>query len=743
MNTDDFPIEARECDIELIGDEKYTQPLIPARPRKPVKDFSLLGFDTEYHPTEHRLLSVQLAAYGADGELRSKAFKWDKPRITASGLLNLCLDFVRSIGLEPDRSMFLISHFSQSEIGMIENWLDEFRIKVYSKAMGGEMVEDGEGMREVAARAEAGGRRLKIIDLFAYFPTSLKQIGEMVGLEKFEVDRERIDELAKSDWAGFSRYAARDAEIALKAFTRLRSDVLSQYGVDVLRSPTMPSVAGSIFRTRFLKRPACPVRLRADLRTVKVKSGYSERVRRRLVYGGPLDPRHLALRCYWGGRNEAYVRGLFDGNYRLYDAVSLYPSASMLQPLPNDSTRWELFDRMEDGINLEGLCRCEFEFPPDQLYPSLPVKEEWHKKLYFPSEGVSYCTISEIRIACELGAEIKSIRGFVFEPTDAERDHDLSKFVKHFLGLKSESPEGSLGYETNKLIINSLIGKFVQRSDAEFEAAQTLKRGFGLSLEQLSGALKDHRIRRILKHPQTVGSVWSPEWAALITGRGRALMGELVALGAMFCSTDSALLPASALVDCDAVAQLKSVGSDFRPTPLDGDERIDRALMFSTRRYALMRDGKVVDCARHGCAVSKEDFARLVLEYLEVGRDLGIKISKKHLVGPREAIREFKELGSDEDREALIRFDWDGKRELEKPDVDVFRESTGTRPLREAPAIEAGRERARRGRPKSDVRIEVLDAMRCGEPIEEICTKFGISRRTAYRIRRLLGRAVP
>ena len=49
--------------------------------------------------------------------------------------------------------------------------------------------------------------------------------------------------MLQHDRPRFERYAVRDAEIALLAFTGLRQDTLDQWGIDVLYKPTLAALA--------------------------------------------------------------------------------------------------------------------------------------------------------------------------------------------------------------------------------------------------------------------------------------------------------------------------------------------------------------------------------------------------------------------------------------------------------------------------------------------------------------------
>ena len=235
-----IPISMRLRDIGLISDEKYLKVLVPAKPLKTMKNVTILGFDTEFDPSSHQLLSVQLACI-VGNEVKSRVYYRDT--LTPEDLLKLVHNFLGEIGVHPSTRIVLVAHFAQSDIAMVQNHLREFRLRTYNKAMSAEgeftwLEEETED--EVRGRvAQLGKYRLKIIDLYGYLPTSLKKIGEMVGLPKLDLDASRITEIMREDPKHFEAYAKRDAEITIKAFIEMRKKFLDEYDVHIAATFTM------------------------------------------------------------------------------------------------------------------------------------------------------------------------------------------------------------------------------------------------------------------------------------------------------------------------------------------------------------------------------------------------------------------------------------------------------------------------------------------------------------------------
>jgi hypothetical protein len=708
--------------------------LKPIQPHKRMDKVSFLGFDTEFH--EDRLLSVQLSLCDNEGNLKSKCITEDLEGYDAKRLLKDALDFMLENGVQPFNRIYLIAHFAVSDIGHLKNCLKDFKFREINRAMHAEfIVPESSDEKELQFKElSLGDFRLRIIDLFAYYPKGLDKIGEMIGLPKLEADRAHILEFYQKNLDGFKAYAVRDAEIALKAFMGLRDFLWNKYHVEILKSPTIASVASHIFRINYLHEPPSPYAIVAKYQSYRTKKGdWSKRASNEYRYAGSLDLRNLALLSYWGGRAECYVHGFIEGKFKLYDVVSLYPSASMLQPLPNKDTEWlEISKDNFEKEGLEGFVCVEFEFPKSTRYPCLPVHGALKDRLYFPLKGISYCTMSEVREALRLGCKIKKIEGYGFIPSEKEINHDLKAFMKEMLEFKAQSPKGSLEHETYKLIANALIGKLAQRrAEDHLDYAQELYAMYEVPLGKFR-----------FKGREKVGSTWAPEWASLILGKSRALMSQFINEGALMTVTDSVLLPSNASIECEALKELRQVGSDLDAEPYE----VESALIVRTRLYAL-RDAKeeIVKEAHHAVHLSSEQCKEIFKKALELGYNPDIEGNKEHIIKINEALLKGKPLGSSELKPSKIYFKWDYKRALSLEPINMFREYSDTKPLENVAEYEAQtfvvmkhqRAKAKRGRPKEYPKelVEQVKALKAqGKSYREISKALNISLGKVQRI---------
>jgi hypothetical protein len=724
----------------------------PKSPPRIVDDPLLIGFDTEYRPHDGALLSVQFSARGTQGELESRIYYPEQPKLSVEQFGVFLFAFIADLQLrEPKkRRVYLVAHFAQAELAGFENPLRDWNITEAGKAHGGRLELVGPGDKKWLVR---------LIDLFGYFPMSLAVIGDSVGLPKLEVDVLHVEELLQHNRDTFEAYAKRDAEIALVAFEKFRSQILSEFGIEVLVRPTLASVASDIFRRHFLKSYPAPVKTVEVTENRRRADGYRRVSRRVEKFNGSWDIRYLACRAYWGGRTEAFIRGLYHGPVVMRDVISLYPHAALLQPLPTEKTKWEPVSSIVDVKVMEGVGQFTFEFPADVQYPCLPVTRETVTKLSFPRKGETYCTFAEVRAALDMRARVEPVRAWGFRPTAREREHDVGRYMRAFIEKKKDAQKGSLEYETAKLLLNALVGKFGERRHGStivpFERQARAQGVPGV----VALFAKSPLTRDALQRGVQTGSAWAPEWATLILGRARALMAPMIAKGALFVSTDAVLVPAGTSLDVQALRDLEGIGSGLV------DEAVgDAAFVARSRLYAILQrpqnlmlgqailaqneDWAVVKVARHASPETKPEFAQTVLACLAAGKDMTKPVGKKRLLGARQAILHDKALNEEvvEDRRTNLR--WDGKRAPQDRDVNPFTSYTETIPYTTIGKLDAAdhqrqvhvgeARRVRKARAKGTM-LQVIDMLTAGASVREIEAATGIPRSTVYDMKKKFG----
>lgn len=255
---------------------------------------------------------------------------------------------------------------------------------------------------------------------------SLAKIGDFLRLSKLEKPEYLGERKPKTplEWAYFTQYALRDAEICYEAGKWL----IEKFGELRVSSP---SLAFSYFNKKHTPKGLY----------LRVEPEITQKLR-------------LAYR---GGRCESWIRGSPDRIIYGYDKVSLYPSVMLKKPFPKGINGL----KRKTSINLchDGIANCTVK--QDAEIPFLGLKtlcSDGNIKLLFPN-GVftSWFTYPELRYFSlkRLGKILK-----VHEAYETEGCHFYFKsYVNEFFKLKVEDFEHA---DFWKLFMTSLYGKFAQ-----------------------------------------------------------------------------------------------------------------------------------------------------------------------------------------------------------------------------------------------------------------------------------------
>jgi len=435
------------------------------------------------------------------------------------------------------------------------------------------------------------GKSITIADSMAWFKMSLKRFAEiylnrdMAKLERPGFLGKRAPE-SKEEFEIFVKYAEQDALIQLEA-TKLIYRFCLDGNVRMCLTPAQ--LAGRVFQKQYL----------------------SDRIflpNYRLL--------ELIARCYHGAQFTAFGRGFFEDVY-YYDINSLYPYAAINVPLNFSNTELEPLgiEKMEQGYT--GFLGVRFKFPDQEMHPCLPVRGliNGFPKLAFPLSGISYCTTEEIALAFKKGVDILGMKGYGWYPEQKDIDHDLGFFMRDLYSKKEEldrlkekeelTPEQRNQREYYKLLLNSLIGKFCQRN------------------------------RTWLTKKEIAGSLFKPDFAALILSKSRSIINGLISEhGAIYSDTDC-LLTAKCLETGTKMGDLKNELGKGK-----GD-----LLSIRSKLYFVTKEDNLIKCAKHGFRQPSEQVFKNLLErrkssyvYYSVDRLTRLKEAYKRNRLPRRMI---------------------------------------------------------------------------------------------------------
>lgn len=286
-------------------------------------------------------------------------------------------------------------------------------------------------------RAKKGRKSIVVSDTLMLFPFSLKEIGKYAGVEKLDMP----DFSANDD--SWVEYCKRDVEVLtcalLKYMKFIKENDLGNFQF------TIASQSFSAFRHRFMNHEI-------------------------YIHGNP-SITELEVQSYFGGRTEAFKIGTFKGSLYYLDVNSMYPFVMRNYHYPirylgemSNITVAELRELVKD------FCVIA-EVTVETNIPIVPVRRE---KVIFPIgrfKGV-YAT-GEIKLLLEKNMVKEVHRVLVYQKARIFKD-----YVDFFyaLKIKAKQERDDFTYFMAKLFLNSLYGKFGQRtSDLELVTDDPLK----------------------------------------------------------------------------------------------------------------------------------------------------------------------------------------------------------------------------------------------------------------------------
>ena len=683
----------KKTSVENLRVKDLKHVLLPLKRGRMLKDYVDVGFDTEFtsepNSADRELLTLQFSL----GKGVTALYYINKREGVSSGeLLEYVLKFLNENGVEPAKHVYLISHFAIAELSKVNDFYDEYvrgEFKVRPK-----VSEFNKAMRWEKSFGEI---TLHIADLFGHMKTSLEKIGASLGYEKLKIEVDGKDhaywfthmkELSEKHRDLFEEYAKRDAEITIEAWRKL-IETYKPLNLDPHIYATYTSLAIASFR-RSMRTLPCKTTIEKVLIKQKLKGDkWYEHIAKKVVYDDDLNMRVMAALSYWGGNNQAFVRGYYphiDGTY--YDFISLYIIAGILQPLSNEFTTYKRLALKDVKDGAEGFCQVDFEFPDTELYPCLPVQEDFYPKLMFTLKGESYCTCSELRQALDCNVNIQKFKGYGFYADENEIQHDLKPFLLDMLKKKTEMDVSgkakSIEREIEKSKMVGVIGRLAyMKPSRTAEDITKFLHVSGMKSAEFREYGQKKAIRELTERSE-VGGTWHIEWASLILGKARSLASWAIRQGekCLSISTDGGFwLGNPHFENTELHKRLAEYHSGVRFEGAFSELWIAR-----NRLYVAWKDnGEVLHSAMGGVAAAgtssekKVNFERMVRESLDAGKEVYGEAETKRLTGLNDYMFKGTHLDSEEIKVKKISWKPDYKRKLIS-NVNVFKECTDTKP---------------------------------------------------------------
>jgi len=333
---------------------------------------------------------------------------------------------------------------------------------------------------------------------------------------------------------------------------------------------------------------------------------------------------------YCGGRVEVFNQ--MGANLSYFDVNSMYPT-EMLKGIP-----WGYWDWSKDALaerayskKLPGIYAADVDVPPMNI-PPLPRRKGG--KLLFPIGKLSgVWALPELLYAESLGVDIRRItKAVVFK----EEREIFTDYVRRFWQMKNEGTGAKR--TVAKLLLNSLYGKFGQRSEysnivGPNEAMERLKAGESIEVfdREMGLYIASEKARR---------DFIRPEIAAYITSRARISLHkgmnylENSGYTVYYCDTDSII------TDFRGVCLDREFRSGKAMGEWEREKEIDLGVFIAPKTYILKRPDGTEEVALKG--IPMESAKGLTLEdarALVTGKRKRATMKVKRLVGLGEVSR--------------------------------------------------------------------------------------------------------
>ena len=368
-------------------------------------------------------------------------------------------------------------------------------------------------IREVQLRfgrnylVSARWKKIEFRDTIRHIQSSVKQLGELIGIEKHERPKNFAVPKSERQWTIAIRYCMRDARISYRVARELDSIYT---GIGVRTRTTLASTAYHLWEEKY----------------------FGEKLRH-----APDEIREAGKNAYFGGRTEPFAIGDFK-NVVVADIASMYPWAMVADSFP---VLWGPIRQFANQILVAGrkrkykfvaFAKIESSYSPGLL----PYRHKNFSTSYPIGVFSGWYIGEELEYAASCGARVEIVEGYEF----LETIRPFDGYVADLFSRKNAA-RGTLKL-VYKLLLNSLYGKFGSQGSritaTPLEEWEENGRPHEWDCRVWNGLV----IYRCDAPPPPWGNMI---WAAIVTARARIkLHKEIVRLNesgakVLYCDTDS------------------------------------------------------------------------------------------------------------------------------------------------------------------------------------------------------------
>jgi DNA polymerase type B, organellar and viral len=268
-------------------------------------------------------------------------------------------------------------------------------------------------------------------DSYLILPTSLNKLAKSFGLEtklNFDVLSNDNADLTDIDFKyKLLEYNKYDCKLLYDIITNFRIEIINLFGVDIYKTPTLPSLAFKIYNNKFQENKLSITWLE-DYK--EISKGYR---------GGAVDVYRPS------GENLYY-----------YDANSLYPHVMKANKFPIDD--FDILEGEWDLNSIFGIVYAKITAPDNLKVPILLVKNDQtnHKTIAPLGAWEGWYVSEELKFAESYGYKIQVIRAYHWDNKADIFSGYVDTLYQNRLKYEKSNPKNFI----SKLLMNSLYGKF-------------------------------------------------------------------------------------------------------------------------------------------------------------------------------------------------------------------------------------------------------------------------------------------
>ena len=446
-------------------------------------------------------------------------------------------------------------------------------------------------------RIVKGKLKITALSTTNYFDCSLKDLGELIHLEKKEIS------LKKASRAQLKNYCYRDTEIVLRGiwyFMQFIKD--NDLGSMAM---TKSSQAFKSYRTRFMSKKI-------------------------YIHSEP-GSHELERAAYMGGRTEAFRIGQVPGSdFLILDVNGMYPFVMQKYLYPSKLLAVMEGEKMQKYIDMLGGYGMIAEVDLNTPEPAFAV--HYRKKLIFPTGRFrTFLCTGALRYAVSQGYVSSIIRASVYELDDL-----FTMYVTYFTKLRQnyQKADNVIMSKLCKYMLNSLYGKWGEKEiltdiSDDTSGEPYLRREIW---DSVYGGwwTETHLMNKILmQHQEGEGYHSFPAISAHITEYARLeLWNYIKSVGrdvVLYCDTDSLIIYSEDLV------KVKALLDDTAPGALKIQQRFAGLQIDGAKNYRTDQQRHIKGIPESAIEISPgvfryNSFERQI-ECMHSGQITGVKIT--------------------------------------------------------------------------------------------------------------------